>query len=841
MFEGILNDVRLALRQLRKAKAFTITAVLTLALGLGANTAIFTLIQNVMFRTLPVKSPQELYRLGNVDQCCVVGGYQRNLSVFSYPLYVSFRNNLPEFEQLAAFQAGTGRVGVRRAGADVSEPSVDQFVSGNYFSMFGLTPGAGRLLTPEDDRRGAPPVAVMSHRTWELRYASDPAVIGASFTIDGMAATVVGIAPAGFFGDTLRPDPPDFWLPLANEPIARGVATLIDHPSDYWLYVIGRVKPGVQIVPLEAKVNAQLSQWQAINDPPTSDFQKNAVANQHVTITSAAIGISTMREDYAHDLRLLMTITGLVLLVACANLANLQLARGAARSAHTAIRMALGASRRRLIRLTLIESLLLAIIGGGAGLLVASELTAFLIHLAFRQASSIPIQTSPSLPVLGFSFALSLVTGIFFGIVPAWSGSRADPMNALRGSGRSTSHRVTVMQKSLVLVQTALSMVLIAGAGLMVQTLRNLTGQNFGYQGEGRLVVNVHGGFGSYSPEKLRSIYDELERQLKGIPGVRNVALSLYSPMEGNNWSSGTSVEARPGQLYQPSWDRVSPGFFDTIGSRILHGRMFDSRDTPDSTHVAVVNQAFVDKIFQNENPLGKRFGLGDAAHRADYEIVGVVENVRFRNPRQPAPPMFFVPLLQMSAQEWQNSTKRRSNLIGNIELHVVSMPAGFNEKVNRVLSAVDPNLTMLNLNSIDGQLEDLLAHERLIARLAQMFGLLALAVASVGLYGITAYSVAQRTSEFGIRSALGASRSNILGMILKGAVGQAALGLAIGIPAALAGGRLLADQLYGVKSYDLGILGAATLVLLVCACAAGLAPAFEASRIDPARVLRPE
>jgi macrolide transport system ATP-binding/permease protein len=841
MFDGILNDLRIASRQLWKSKGFTITAVLTLALGLGANTAIFTLVHNVMFRTLAVKSPEQLYRLGDTDQCCVVGGYQKSLSIFSYPLYVSFRDHLPEMEQLAAFQAGTGRVGVRRAGGDVSEPSVDQFVSGNYFSMFGIAPAAGRLITPDDDRRDAQPVAVMSYRTWSQHYASDPTVIGSGFTIDGAAYTVVGVAPPSFFGDTLRPDPPDFWLPLATEPVARGVGSLLDRGQDYWLYIIGRAKPGTQTAPLEAKVNAQLNQWQAINDPPTTDFQRIAATKQHVSLISAGIGISTMREDYARDLRLLMAITGLVLLVACANLANLQLARGAARSSHTAIRMALGASRRRLIRLTLIESLMLSVIGGAAGLLIANELTTFLIHLAFRQASSVPIETSPSGPVLAFSFALSLATGIFFGIVPAWSGSRADPMNALRGSGRSTSQRVTLTQRSLVVVQTALSLVLIAGAGLMIQTMRNLTGQQFGYQSEGRLVVNVHGGFGGYAPEKLRTVYDEIQRQLKEIPGVRNVALSLYSPMEGNNWSSGTSVEERPGQLYQPSWDRVSPGFFDTLGSRILHGRMFDARDTPDAVHVAVVNQAFVDKVFPSENPLGKRFGLGDDTHRADYQIVGVVENVRFRNPRQPAPPMFFVPLLQMSAQEWQNNTKRRSNLIGNIELYVTSLPAGFNEKLKRVLSGIDPNLTMLNMHSLDGALEDLLAHERLIAQLAQMFGLLALLVASVGLYGITAYSVSQRTIEFGIRSALGAQRSDILGMIMRGALSQAGIGLIIGIPAALAAGRLLADQLYGVKSYDFGILGVASLILVICACAAGIVPAFEASRIDPARTLRPE
>jgi predicted permease len=315
--------------------------------------------------------------------------------------------------------------------------------------------------------------------------------------------------------------------------------------------------------------------------------------------------------------------------------------------------------------------------------------------------------------------------------------------------------------------------------------------------------------------------------------------MSLYAPMEGNNWQSGVSVEDRPGQLYSPSWDRVSRGFFDTIGAHVLRGRVFDQRDTPSSTQVAVVNQAFVDKIFANENALGKRFGLGDAAHRADYQIVGVIENIRFRNPRQPTPPMFFVPLLQMTDAEWKNNTKARSNIIGNIELRTVGAPAGLQAKIKQILSSIDPNLAMLNVATLDEQLDNVLSHERLIARLAQMFGLLALALASVGLYGITAYAVAQRTNEIGIRGALGAQRADILRMILRGALAQAIVGLLIGIPVALGAGRLLADQLYGVKSYDALTLGGATMILLLCSCAAAIGPAVNASSIDPARTLR--
>ena len=837
----MLSDLRIAIRQLAKSKAFTATAILTLALGLGANTAIFTLIHAVMLQTLPVAKPEQLIRIGDADQCCVVGGYQQRLSIFPYPLYLHLRDNAPEFEELAAFQAGVGAVGARRAGTDgAPDSSINQFVSGNYFDMFGLKPFAGRLLSAADDRRGAPPVAVLNYATWQKRYGADPTILGASLIIDGTAFSVVGIAPPGFFGDTLRPYPPDFWMPLATEPLAHGAVALLDHKSDAWLYIIGRVKSGTQTAALEAKVNAEVRQWQAANDPPIADFQKRIAATEHVFLSPGGAGVSTMRDNYRGDLRLLLAITGLVLLVACANLANLQLARGASRGSDTAVRVALGASRTRLLRLTLVESLMLAVLGGAAGLLIAEWLTSFLIGLAFRNAV-VPIETTPSLPVLGFALLLAILTGLVFGIVPAWSASRADPARALRASGRGTSQRVTLVQKALVVVQTALSIVLLAGAGLMLQTLRNLTGQQFGYKSEGRLIVNVHAGFSGYAPAKLQAIYDAVAREMKGIPGVVNVAMSLYAPMEGNNWQSGVSVEERPGQLYSPSWDRVSRGFFETIGARILRGRGFDERDTPDSTHVAVVNQAFVDRIFPNEDAIGKRFGLGDEAHRADYQIVGIIENVRFRNPRQPAPPMFFVPLLQMSQAEWQNNTKARSNIIGNIELHIAGSPAGLQPKIKQTLSSIDSNLTMLDIASLDEQLGNQLSHERLIARLAELFGLLALAVASVGLYGITAYSVAQRTGEIGIRGALGAQRTDIIGMILRGALGQTAVGLAIGIPVALGTGRLLADQLYGVKSYDAWILGGAALVLIVCAAAAGFGPALQASSIDPARTLRSE
>ncbi|MBZ5725589.1 MAG: ABC transporter permease [Acidobacteriia bacterium] len=836
----MFHDVRFALRQLTAAKGFTITALVTLALGIGANTGIFTLVHALMMKSLPVADPQRIVRLGDGDNCCVLGGQQGNFSVYSYALYCHLRDHTPEFEEMSAFQAGADMSGVRRAGAPASEPFVDQFVSGNYFTLFGLLAYPGRLIAPSDDRRGAAPVAVMSYRAWQRHFAGDPSVVGAAFIIEGAPFTVIGIAPPGFFGAALRPDPPDFWMPLAAEPATHGRNALLDVKTNHWLYVFGRARPGMQRARVEAEVNTELRQWLLANEPPGTERDRQNIEKQHLALVPGGAGLAAMKENYQDDLRLLLGITGLVLLIACANLANLQLARGAASAAQRSIRVALGAPRWRLIRGVLIESTVLAVVGGALGLLVAAETTDLLLRLAFHGAEYVPIDPTPSAPVLGFAFLLSVATGVVFGMAPAWSASRADPAAALHGAGRSASGRSTLAQKTLVVLQAALSLALVAGAGLMVQTLRNLTGQQFGFRMQGAVVVNVNAGFSGYAPEKLASIYGEIDRQLRQIPGVQNVALALYSPMSGDNWQMGATLEERPREAVSPSWDRVSGSFFDTIGARLLRGRTFNERDTPEAVHVAVVNQAFADAYFPNEDPIGKRFGLGGFAHRADYQIAGVVNTIRFRNPRGPGRPMFFLPMLQMGKSEWEDNTKARSNLMESILLRVGgAVPRDLAPRLRRTLGAIDPNLTMLRVSPVSEQLGQLVAHEQLIGTLALVFGGLALILASVGLYGITAYSVARRTSEIGVRTALGATRGQVVRLILGGALAQAGTGIAVGIPAALAAGRLLAGQLYGVKAWDPAILGIASVMLGACAAVAGVIPAVRASSVDPVRALR--
>jgi len=833
-----MSELRFALRQLWKSKGFTLTALATLALGIGANTAIFTLIHAVMLKSLPVADPQQLVRLGDGDNCCVIGGYQgAHFSIYSYPLYLYFRDHTPEFEQLAGFQGGVDKVGVRPLnGGAAPEPFVNQFVSGNYFSMFGIRPFAGRLLAPSDDTPGAPLVAVMSYRAWQ-HYGADTSILGATFLIDGAPYTIAGIAPPGFFGVTVRADPPDFWMPLADEPVALGKNSILNGADLHWLFVIGRLKPGADRARVESEVNVELRQWLLANQPPRTEQLKREFGHQHIALAPGGGGVSLLRQNFEHDLRLLMGITGLVLLIACANLANLQLARGAANLTQNAIRVALGAPRIRLVRQVLAESLILAITGGIAGLLVSSAVASLLVRFAFGRANYVPIEAAPSLPVLGFTFLLSLVTGVVFGLAPAWTGSRTPPAAVLHGAGRSTRH-TTLSQKSLIVVQATLSLVLLAAAGLMVRTLHNLTDQQFGFRLDNGVVVSVNAAVSAYSPEKLATVYAEADRRLRQVPGVREAALALYSPMSGNNWQMDATLER--GTRVSPAWDRVSPSFFQAIGARILRGRPFDDRDTPNATQVAIVNQAFADSYYPGEDPIGKRFGLGGIAHAADYQIVGVVNNIVFRNPRRPMPPpMFFLPLLQMHADDWRDRTRARSNVIQSIILRVAANPPDLATQIQRALAAADPNLTVLLVTNFDEQMSGQLSHELLLARLAGMFGIVALLLASVGLYGVTAYSTSRRISEIGIRTALGATRGRIITMIVRGALSQIGIGIAIGIPAALGAGELLASQLYGVKSSDPLILAAAALTLAFCAALAGLIPAYRAANTDPVRALR--
>jgi len=828
VLEVLLQDLRFAARVLRKNPGFTAVAILTLALGIGANTAIFTLVRAILLKPLPVAHPEQLYNLGDNKDCCALRGDQESFTLFSYALYKEIREHTPQFSEIAAFQSWLQNTSARRSGSGFAEAFRGEFVSGNYFTLFGVTAFAGRTLLPSDDQPGLPPVAVMSYRAWQVRFASDPSVVGSTLIVDRQPVTVVGIAAPSFFGDTLCSDPADFWFPLAAEPALDRVRSQLNNPDVYWLYAIGRLQPGVKPAQAQAQLSSEIQHWIAAQ-PRMSDYTQAEIDKLHLVLTSAAGGVVNLQADYSLALRFLTVVSAFVLLIACANIANLLLVRSTASRLQIAVRVALGASRGRLARQTLTEGLLLALLGGAAGVVTAFAGTRAILLLAFRGAEYVPIDPEPSLPVLAFAFALSIFAGVIFSMAPVWAGWRAQPLEDLRGAGRSITDRSTLPQKLLLVMQAALSLVLLVGAGLATESLRRLENQRFGFQTRGRLMVKVDSDLAGYTTERLASLYRELQERLVQIPGVQSVSLSMYSPMEGSNWSDPISIAGRPaaqGEEIASSLNSVSAHYFETIGTRLVRGRFIDERDTQTSRPVAVINQAFARKYFPDKDPIGQHFGIGDATHAGDYEIVGVVEDAKYIDARVPAYVTAFLPLLQAG----QNS----SNIFRDIQLLFAGSPQNLQPILQRTLASVDSNLTVVRAISFDEQVSRNFNGDRLVARLTALFGMLALILACVGLYGVAAYSVTRRTSEIGIRMALGARRTDIIGMMLRVAMSPVALGLLIGVPVALAGGRAISSGLYGVKSYDPFVFGIAVFVLATSSLIAGLIPARRASRVDP-------
>jgi len=845
-----MNNLKLALRQFRKSPGFALTVILTISLGIGANTAIFTLVHAILLKSLPVADPARLYRIGDLDDCCVNGGFENDdgdFDLFSYDLYRQFQDTNPEFEQLAAFQSGRNTMNVR-SGNNIARPERTEYVSGNYFSTFGVGAYAGRMLQPSDDVPGAAPVAVLSYAGWQASHGADPNIIGTSLFIQSQPVTIVGIAAPGFFGDRVAPNPPGIWIPLNIEPVLEGQTSILKVPDSNWLYVLGRLKPGVSPVALQSKISNTLRQWLATQPSYNANGGDTQIHKQHVVMVPGGGGIQNLQQQAGDGLHLLSGISALVLLVACANIANLLLARGTARRAETSIRTALGAARSALIRQVLVESVLLAVIGGIIGIGIAYAGARMILNLAFPDATQIPIHANPSPVVLGFAFLLSLVTGIIFGIVPAWISSHADPAEALRGLNRSTGDRSLLPQKALIVLQAALSLVLLVGAGLMTQTLRNLEKQNFGLITASRYVIHFDPMGAGYNINTIGAFDQRLEQEFSALPGVKNVGIALYSTLEGNNWGEGVYVEGRPApgpeEHNGSSWDRISPHFFETTGQSIIRGRGFTDHDTATSRMVAVVNQTFVKKFFPKENPIGRHFGNMDQEYAGDYEIIGIVADAKYTDPRDPVRPMFFRPLTQFNRtfkEERMITAESRSLFPNSITIQFTGEPSALESMARRTLANINPDLTVDDFKSLDYQVADNFNQERLITRLTGLFGLLALALASVGLYGITAYSVARRTAEIGLRMALGANRGDVVSLVLRNAILLVAVGLAIGIPVALLGGRLMASQLYGVRTWDPLTLAAAILVLSAFAAIAGFIPAKRAASIEPMNALRSE
>lgn len=852
MLETLLHDLRHALRGLRKAPAFTTTVVLTVALGIGATTAIFTLVHAVVFKSLAVANPGELYRLGKETHCCDYGGYTqaRGFSIVSYDLYKYFRDHTTGFAELAAFESNESLFGVRRTGrADAAQSYRGEFVSGNYFSMFGIQAYSGRALTPSDDQPGAPPVAVMSYRLWQAQYGSDPAVIGSVFELDNKPVTVVGITPPAFFGDTLRETTPDFFLPIATQ---RFIETDIDRnrPDDHWLDLIGRIRPGITRASVEAQMRMELKAWLRLHWGDMSDNERALFPEQTVFLSPGGAGITSMREDYEHWLQILMMASGFVLLIVCANVGNLMLVRGMERRRTTSLSMALGARAPRLVRQALTESILLSLLGGTIGLAIAYAGTRVILRFAFPAvtgSATIPIDASPSVSVLVFAFGVSLVTGIAFGIAPAWMTARVDPIEALRGAGRSTARTGSTMRKTLVVFQAALSLVLLSAAGLLTAVLHHLEDQNFGFEQDRRTVVSIDPLLAGYRIPQLTPLYRRIHDSLAAIPGVSAVALCLYSPQSGDSWNASIFVDGHPLPALRDdnsaTWERVTPGYFDAVGNPIIGGRGIGSKDTASSRPVAVINEAFARKFFKNVDPIGKFFGRDEPQASRQYEVVGIAKDERHvtYDLDKPIRPFFFLSEAQFTTFPSPANTK--SDLMSHFlhDIVIVTSPGASlsRAQVNAAMAHVDPNLPVIGMRSLREQVAAQFTQQRLIARLASLFGVLSLALASIGWYGVTAYNAGRRVGEIGVRMAMGADRGDILGLIVRGAFMLIAFGLILGLPLAFAADRFLGNQLYGMSPYNPAVLLAAVVALGLSAFAASLIPAFRATLISPLEALR--
>jgi predicted permease len=848
---NLLDSIRYAVRQFRLSPVYTFTAVLTLALGIGGTTAIFTLIDAVILKSLPVSDPARLYRIGSGDDCCVQGGPQDGWGMFSFPLFEQLKAQTPEFEEVTAFQAGGSRLSFRRAVVEpAARPLLSEYVTGNYFSTLGVRAFDGRVFGASDDTPSAPPVAVLSHHVWQATYGNDSSVVGATFLVEGHPFTVIGVAPPGFFGDTLRGDPPDIWIPLQQEPLLTGESSLLRQPVGAWLRAIGRLRPGASVTGMAPRLTGLLRHWMQFDSGYPANWLPDVIRTlpkQFVEVVPAGAGVGVMKEEYERSLEILLAVCGLVLLIACANVANLMLARAVARRTQTAVRLALGASRRQIVVQALIESILLAVAGGIAGLAVAAGAARLLIELAFRDAHFMPLSTSPSLLVLGFAFALALTTGIVFGAAPAWFATRTDPIDALRGAGRSTGDRSSIARTALLVVQATLSVVLVAGSTMLARSLGKLEGQNFGYQVQDRVEVSLNRPPAGYTPERLAALYRAIEERVDRLPGVQGSGLALYNPLT-DNWGELIIVAGHPEPKMNgeagSSWDRVSANYLQNLGVAVVRGRGLSAADDAHAALVAVVNEAFVKRFFKSgEDPIGQQFGLDMPENATTFRIVGIVRDAKFAGGglNRPARPMFYVPLAQTVdyKQPLMQRIERQSHFIGGLMLVTSAPPGAIEPLLTKALAEVDPNLTITSVRTMQQQIEASFNQDRAVASLAGLFGLVALMLAAIGLYGVTAYSVAQRTNEIGLRMALGADRVKVIDMVLRGAFARVAAGLAVGLPLAVLAGRLISAQLYGVSFWDPLALSVAAGSLAICAFFAAIIPAGRAASLSPSRALR--
>jgi predicted permease len=829
-----MSDFRLALRGLRRSPLFAAVAIASLALGIGANTAIFTLIDQILLRKLPVRAPQQLVMLYQQGSNM---GSNMGSRMHSYPLYQDLQQKAEPFSEVICRRMTSASVSV-----DNSTERVEaEMVSGNYFSMLGVPPAIGRVFSSREDDQNyqGHPVVVLSYGYWRTRFAGDPNVVGKTIRVNDYPMTIVGVSAEGFAG--LDPtQSPQIRVPIQMKPVmAPDWGWLhMDSRRARWIQVFARLKPGYTVESAGAPMQGLFTQIRAyeMTLPEAKDwsaYNREQFMKGRLLVAGADLGYSPMRNNFSTALIVLMCMVGLVLLIACANVANLLIARGFMRQKEIAVRLSLGSSRWRLIRQLLVESLVLSGAGGILGLAVAFALTRGLLALVPTQGPPLLVAASPDPRILAFTFMLTVGTGIVFGLLPALRASRTDPWTTMKDTmGSIAGTRGSLfMRKGLVTAQVALSFLLLFGAGLFVRSLQNLKTADTGVALDNLIMFQISPSLSGYDDERGNLFLQQLVERLRAAPGVTSAALAVVPILAGDEWDNSTAVEghqAKDGENTQSWMNAISPGYFETMRIPMVEGRDFRPNDAAREWKVAVVNRRFADHYFAGKSAVGKHIGFGGGpSPKLDIEIVGVVANALYEGPREGIRRQVYVP-------NWGKGSS-------TIYVRTQTPSSAAFAVVRNELKQLDRSIPIYSMQSVEGRLDETLLTDRLIAMLSAGFGLVATLLASVGLYGVMAFVVAQRRKELGIRLALGAQPGFLVWIVMREVLLLLALGLAIGIPSAMALGQYVASQLYGIQARDPITAGATVVLLTLVSTAAGLIPAQRASRIDPMLALRTE
>jgi len=828
------SDLRLAIRSLGRSPLFATVAILSLALGIGANTAIFTLIDQIVLRKLPVQAPEQLVMLYQEGPH---NGSNMGTRMHSYPIYQDYQKRAEPLAEVVCRRLVPASVSI----GNQTERLEAELVSGNYFTMLGVKPAIGRVFNSQEDDQvyQGHPVVVLSYNYWTTRFARDPGVIGQKILVNDYPMTIVGVSAAGFAGiDPARS--PQIRVPVLMKPVMlpEWPWLQVDDRRARWVQVFARLKPGYTVESARAPMQGLFTQVRTYEmtlpaAKEWSAYSRDRFMKGRLIVESAATGFSGIRNDFSTALLVLMAMVGLVLLIACANVANLLIARAFMRQREIAVRLSLGASRGQLVRQLLTESLVLSFAGGLVGLFLAFVLTRFLLALVPSGGQPLLIAAKPDTRILLFTLGLTFLTGIIFGLLPALRASRPDPWTTLKDTVGSIAGAAgsLFLRKGLVTAQVALSFLLLFGAGLFVRSLQNLKTTETGVELDNLVMFQLAPALSGYTNERAVQFYQQLTERLRSAPGVRSAAYANMSILSGDEWDSSMSVEghrAADGEDMQAFMNALSPGYFETMKIPILEGRDFNRMDIKENAKVAIVNRKFADHFFKGASAVGKHVGWGNGPRsKLDIEIVGVVADFLYEGPREGVRRQVFIP-------NWG-----RNNATFYVRTQTSS--ASTSNSIRNELKQLDAAMPLYELKTVEGQLDETLLTDRLIALLSAGFGLLATILASVGLYGVMAFVVVRRKKELGIRLALGAQPGGVIWLVVREVLLLLAIGLAIGVPAALAAGQYVSSQLYGIDPHDPSLAVATVVLLTLVSAAAGLIPARRASRIDPILALRYE